>query len=367
MQDKYPFYIKSTAILLGLCLFTYMLFVLRGVMVPLCFAGLLAILLTPLVNLFLKWKLGNGLSITLAILVAIIVFVGVGYFVSSQIAGFSDELPKLKEKSEQMFRQFQKMLRVSAGMPTKQQNQYITELEGKLKPMVGETVSSILGILGDLLLLPIYTFLLLYYRNLIVNFVYEVFKTDPKKVGGVLKDTNDAIKSYMVGLLLEALIVAALNITAFLIIGVKYALLLGIIGAILNMLPYIGGLVAMTLPVMMSLVTKDGFSSPLLIICAYLLIQFIDNNFLVPLIVSSKVKINALISILIVLLGGALWGVSGMFLSIPFIGVLKIIFDRIEDLKPWGKLLGDEIPTRHKGMFANFRKDKKSVAEEIVD
>ena len=95
---------------------------------------------------------------------------------------------------------------------------------------------------------------------------------------------------------------------------------------------------------LISFITKDGYTTPLLIIGAYMVIQFLDNNIIVPRVVSSKVSVNALISILVVLLGGTLWGVSGMFLSIPFVAVLKIIFDRIDELKPWGKLLGDAMP-----------------------
>jgi len=129
-----------------------------------------------------------------------------------------------------------------------------------------------------------------------------------------------------------------------LILGVEYAILLGVIGAVLNLIPYIGGVIAIALPVLMALITKDGFTTPLLIIGAYTLIQFADNNIIVPRVVSSKVSVNALVSILVVLLGGTLWGVSGMFLSIPFVAVLKIIFDRIDGLKPWGKLLGDKMP-----------------------
>lgn len=96
----------------------------------------------------------------------------------------------------------------------------------------------------------------------------------------------------------------------------------------------------------------------ILVVAAYLIIQFIDNHIFVPRIVSKKVKINALISIVIVLMGGALWGISGMFLSIPFIGVLKIIFDRVEGLRPWGQLLGDEVPTEHIGLVWQKRWDR---------
>jgi predicted PurR-regulated permease PerM len=171
----------------------------------------------------------------------------------------------------------------------------------------------------------------------------------------------------MIGLLIEALIVAILNSTALLILGVKYAILLGLIGALLNMLPYIGGIIAIALPVLMATVTKDGYSTQLGIIIAYIIIQFIDNNFLVPKIVSSKVQINALVSILIVLLGGALWGVAGMFLSIPFIAIVKIICDRVEGMRPLGKLLGDEIPTKHKGLLWGRKKVKTSLSETIID
>lgn len=153
------------------------------------------------------------------------------------------------------------------------------------------------------------------------------------------------MQSYIQGLMIETIIVAILNSVALLIIGVEYAILLGVIGALLNLIPYIGGLIAIALPVIMSLVTSDtaGFSTPLTIIGAYMLIQFIDNNIIVPKVVSSKVEVNALISIIIVLCGGALWGVSGIFLSIPFVAIMKIIFDRIEELQPWGLVLGTKM------------------------
>ena len=147
-------------------------------------------------------------------------------------------------------------------------------------------------------------------------------------------------------------------------LGVKYAVLLGFLGAIINVLPFIGGIVAILLPVLIATVTKDGFQTQLGIIVAYVIIQFIDNHFLIPYIVSSKVKINALISIIIVLLGGALWGISGMFLSIPFIGILKIIFDRVPELKPWGRLLGDEILTRQKGQKIKILKKVKPTPND---
>ena len=177
----------------------------------------------------------------------------------------------------------------------------------------------------------------------------------------VLKQTKGAIQHYMYGLVVEATIVAILNSLALLILGVKYWILLGILGAILNILPYIGGIISVSLPVIIATITKDGFHTQLLIMICYAVIQFIDNHFLVPYIVSSKVKINALISIVFVLLGNAAWGIPGMFLSIPFAGILKIIFDRIDELKPWGRLLGDEIPVKTRVQWPTLSKSRKTA------
>ena len=366
MQKQYPFYIKATVILFGLILLIFAMANLQGTLVPLSFAMMVAILLNPLVNRLQRWHLSKVFSIMIAITITIVLFVGIWYFIAIQVTSFSDELPLLKKKFAELFANLQRSIKISYGLTTQKQNQYITELEGEIKPLLGQTMGSLLSVVANLTLLPVYVFLIIYYKTLLLNFFYEIFSANPKEIGGVLNETKDAVQSYMVGLLLEGLAVATLNSIALLLLGVKYAILLGVLGAILNILPYLGGLIAIALPIIISLITKDTYTTPLLVVVAYLIIQFIDNNFFVPFLVSSKVRINALISIIIVLLGGALWGFSGMFLSIPFIGILKIIFDRVDDLKPWGKLLGDEIPTQSKHGFTFTRKNKKSVSEEIV-
>jgi len=369
MQVKqYPFYIKSTVILFGIILLTYSLINLRDILVPVSFAVIIAILLNPLVTRFRKTGISHVLSIIIAMLIAVAVIIGIFYFLSSQIIGFGDNLPMIKTKFSSILRELQQWVQVKFGLGIKKQVQFVNEAMNNSKALVGQTVGTALGTLGVVFLLPVYIFLLLFYKTLILNFLYEVFSEEnTKQVGDILNQTKTAIQSYMVGLLLEALVVAILNSIALLILGVDYAILLGVIGAILNMIPYIGGIIAIALPVLMATITKNGFSTQLGVIAAYAIIQFIDNNFLVPYIVSSKVKINALFSILVVLVGGAIWGVPGMFLSIPGVAILKIIFDRVDGLKPWGKLLGDEMPTRHKGQIWMRRKRIKSVAEEIVE
>lgn len=369
MEKKYPFFFRSTTTLFGIMLFIYMLHVLRGIMVPLAFALIIAILLNPFVNILIKKKINKIVAISISLLLTILFVAGLMYFISSQIMKFSENMPTLQQKFSQLFHSLQVWLQNNYSLSLTKQSALIREAGNSLKPLIGQTLGTVLGTLSMIVLLPIYIFLILFYKTLILNFLYEVFaEKNSTQVSNVLKETKNAIQSYMVGLLLEAIIVAIMNSVALLILGVHYAILLGVIGALLNVLPYIGGIIAIALPVIIATITTDGYTTQLGIIVAYLIIQFIDNNILVPRIVSSQVKINALVSIIIVLLGGAIWGISGMFLSIPFIAVLKIIFDRVEGLRPWGKLLGTEVPVFHKGqLWGRIRRRKETLSEEIVE
>lgn len=356
MKKEYPFFIKAPLILLGLVIFVFILSILRDVMVPLAFAALIAILLNPLC-VRLERKMNKIVAIIISMLIAILALAGLAYFLSSQIAHFFDNVDAMKQKFAELLVIIQKWLEQTFGIAVQKQVQMVKEAANGSKAVIGETLSGALGVLSVIFLIPVYTFLIMLYKTLILNFLYEVFSEEnQRKVGEILAETKAAIQSYIVGLLIETGIVAVMNSCALLILGVQNAILIGVIGAILNLLPYIGGIIAIALPVLMATLTTDGFTTQLLIIASYALIQFIDNNILVPRIVSSKVQINALISIVVVLLGAALWGVPGMFLSIPFIAVLKIIFDRIEGLKPWGKLLGDNIPTEHMGQLKRLRR-----------
>ena len=128
-------------------------------------------------------------------------------------------------------------------------------------------------------------------------------------------------------------------------LGINYAVLFGILGALLNIIPYIGGLIALILFSVIALVTKEPIYV-VYVIGLYTIIQFVDNNYIVPKVVGSKVKLNALVSLLAVIAGAALWGIPGMFLSIPIVAILKLLFDRIDSLKPWGFLMGEVTDSR---------------------
>jgi len=229
-------------------------------------------------------------------------------------------------------------------------NEYIEKGKDEMlnigKAAIGETLVTIGSIIMALLLVPVYVFIILFYHSLLVEFLHQVFgKSDQRQVSAIISKTKTVVQRYLVGLIIEAAIIAVMNSVALLALGIEYAILLGIIGALLNVIPYIGGIVAVALPMIVALATKDSGMYAVYVLVLYYIIQLIDNNYIVPVIVSSKVKINALFSIIVVFAGNALWGIPGMFLSIPLLAIVKLIFDHIESLKPWGFLLGDTMPS----------------------
>lgn len=373
-ERTYPIYIKIPAILVGLVVAVYILYVLGDILVPLAFSVLFAILLNPLYTKF-ESIMPKVPAILLSLLVAILLIAGLFYFLSTQISVFLESLPLIKQKINMLLQQLQHWTKSQFGIDLRKQINALTAGMENGGSMLTSTVAPVISIISVFLLIPTYVYLLLYYKPLILDFLFQIFSEKKAlQVAEILSETKSAVQSYMQGLMIETAIVSILNSLVLLFVGVPSAFVFGVIGGILNLIPYIGGLVAIALPLLMVTITQNGYSGQLWVIAGYLVIQFIDNNLLVPMVVSRRVQINALMSIIIVLLGAALWGVSGMFLSIPLIGVLKIVFDRIEDLKPWGSLLGTEVPSEHIGLVWQKRWDrifrrmqkKKAMEEKLT-
>ena len=368
MLTKIPFYLKAAQVLLALVAVFYILYVGQSIIVPLVFALLLAVLLNPFVNFLTRKKVNRVLAICLAVLSLFVVVFGVFYFIGAQISTFREALPELKMRAAALLDQgmawFSDRFHVSQSKMDAWIDQKTSEGLNEVGGRVGSTILSLSSLLVLVFLVPVYIFLFLFYKPLLLAFLGQVFRNNQADtVTEVLASSKKMIQSYLMGLLIEMLIVAVLNSSALLIIGVDYAIVLGVIGAILNLIPYIGGVVAIALPVVMSLLSGTP-SAALIVIGAYTLIQFIDNNFLVPMVVASKVKVNALVSIIVVLIGGAVWGVVGMFLAIPMTAILKVVFDKLPELNAFGMLIGDDLPPQS---FLDSSKDNVEESQVAAE
>ena len=345
---QFPFYAKFTCVAIGAIAVVFTLYIGQQIILPIIYATIIAILLNPLVNFFTRHSINRVLAISISVMVAIIVTLGLVWFISVQATLFSETYPQLKIKFNQTSAQLIHWISQNFNIKANKINIWINETQRdairNMGGAIGNIITAINSFLIIIVLLPVYLFMILFYKNLLLEFIRKLFSSSQQpEVGEVLISSKKIIQSYLSGLLIEAAIVATLNSTGLLILGIDYAIILGVTGALLNVIPYIGGVIAIALPMIIAFVTKESITDVFLVFGVYMIIQFIDNHFIIPRIVASKVKINALVSIIVVLAGAALWGIPGMFLSIPLTAILKLIFDHIEPLKPWGFLMGNVV------------------------
>lgn len=366
-ETRLPYYMKVTTVLLGLALAGVLLYYGAIIFVPMSYAVFFAVLLHPM-TLFLERRgLPRVLAITLALAVAVALVLAILGFISLQIGQFSQDLPKLKARSVAYLGDVQAFIKATFGVTDQKQIQWFRQGAAKILAGAGLVVTQAVVVFTEvaftLVLVPIYTFLFLFYKKLFIAFFFQLFsRNDKHQVNAVLTETQLVLKNYLLGLMLETAIVAVFNVSALLLLGIDYALVLGLIAALLNLIPYIGIMIGSLFPLIIAFITKDALWYPVAIVVAFAFIQFVDNNIIVPKVVGSHVRINAVATIIAVILGGQLWGISGMFLFIPFAAILKVIFDRVEPLKPWGLVLGDEIPEE-----TPVRAVKPGVAKKKVE
>jgi len=339
-----PLYQRLSLILLGVVALFFVMYVAKPIAAPLLFALLLAILLDPVVKFLTRLRLPRVIGITLAVLISMAALIGLGYFIGTQAMHFGETMPELKSKLLEMGEKAQGWVQDTAHVKASEVDDAVDKVKEesmqKGGALVGQTLATVGTLFGFLFLLPVFTFLIILYKELFLTFLSKLFpRRDHDALDDVLGQTKGVVQSYLIGLLFEAVIVASLSFLALFLIGVRYALLLAVLAAVLNLIPYIGMMVATFLPMLIALATKDA-SAALWVLGAYAAVQFIDNNFIVPMVVASRVQINALMSIIVVMIGGAMWGIPGMFLAIPMTAIIKVIFDGVPDLEPFGYLLG---------------------------
>ena len=343
-----PLYAKLTIYLVGFIALFYILCLTSAIVVPIVFALLLAIVLSPVVDFLVRMKFNRILAIVIAILVCLILISALIAVIFYQVSQLTDSWPQLIAKITAVVNQAISDASSSFGVKPDKLHAWIVETQNELlnfnSSALGKTLMSVGSGIAMFFLIPVYIFLILLYQPIILEFINQISGDDNKlQIRGVVTQTKKVVQHYLVGLLIEAGIIAILDIGALFALGIQYAILLGIMAALLNMIPYLGGIIGAGLPMAVALATKDSPWFAVYVMVAFYVIQLIDNNYIVPKIVASKVKINALFSIIIVLAGNQLWGVPGMFLSLPVLAIIKLTCDNFEQLKPWGFLLGDTL------------------------
>lgn len=341
-------YLKLASSLVALIATVYILYVLRETIIPLAFSILLAILLHPVCAWLEVRKVPRISAILLSILALFTVIVVLVYVVSMQIGSFAEELPRITEKAEAILDQTltmgERYLNISRTQQVSEAKKYLINALSEGRAVLLNTLVTTTGAISTFVLIPLYIFFFLLYRDFFRMFVHKAIRSVPnEELNLLLKKIYEVIQSYLSGLFLVILIVGVLNSVGLLILGVPHAIFFGFLAGFLILIPYIGILIGSVLPALLIIVTMDSPWYAVGVIGIMSFVQFLEGNFITPHIVGSKVSVNPLAAIIALFLGGQLWGLSGLILALPVTAILKVIMDTVPSLEPYGFLLGEPV------------------------
>ncbi len=360
-MKEMPLTVRRSVELIGLFVLGLIIVNGSGVITPILLAFFISIVFLPLHRRLMNNRVPELLSISICILILFLMLGLIAWFFSAQVAKLINDFPQLEKNVMLHLNELSAWINEKTDFSTDRQLTILRDQSSQILnnagSMLGGAATSLTSVFVLLGLVPIYIFLIIFYKNLLLRFIFLWFPAQSHdSLKDAMEETQVIIKSYLIGLLIQITYITILLGGILMILGNKHALLIGVIFAILNLIPYVGALLGNIIGVLLTLTSSEELAPVWTVLIVIAVVQFLDNNILMPKIVGSKVRINALASIVGVIVGGAVAGISGMFLSLPIIAVLKIVFDRSETFKQWGVLFGDERPARNPMSFPVFRK-----------
>lgn len=335
-------------------------------LMPAVFGVLFSMLLLPKV----KWLEGKGVPSPLAILICIfvvfIIFSGIFTLIGWQLTGLSDEISQVSKAFDNAMRHLKDFIRETIGLSRRETDKLVEGPQNQTSENAPKIVAGILGVLSNMVtnivLIIVYTFLFLYMRSHFKKFVLKVVKEENKeKTTKIMKDSIVVAHGYISGMVKMIASIIILYMIGLSITGVKHPILFATLTGTLEIIPFVGNLTGATLTVIMALVQDDTSLAMVLgVISVFILVQFIQAYLLEPMIVGSEINLNPFFTIIALVLGQIVWGISGMILALPMLGIIKILCDNIEPLKPYGFLFGEEKPKKKEPGFIEKLKRKFS-------
>ncbi|GAB3196469.1 putative PurR-regulated permease PerM [Pontibacter aydingkolensis] len=361
MELKLPKYVKFILVLLGIVLLVGLLQSFKSVLVPLAFALLFALLLLPLARDLERLRIPRPLAILICIILIVTILGAVVWFLSMQMISLTSDLDTIGENIGNLLDRVQLYLYDKFGIEPSNRADLVRNAIGGLQDItttfLGSTISMTTGAISMLVIIPIFVFCFLYYRDHLEQFLFKFVAKDRRSsMVQTVENIQQVGQSYISGLMIVIFIVALLNSAGLMLLGVKYAIFFGVFASILTIIPYIGILIGATLPALLTLATTGHLIDALLVVGVFMFVQFLEGNFITPYVVGAKVSINPFAAIVGLLVGGEIWGAAGMILAIPVIAMLKVLFDVYPPLTPFGFLLADidEVNHKKRGRVGNW-------------
>ena len=326
-----------------------LLYFAQGILIPIAFSVILAFLLYPVCDFF-ETKLGfpRILGIISTYLLVVILFTGIGWFFGAQMMSLFKNIQSFGEEIRSLITNVIETIDdewLGPGLSISDlYKNGSSNLISSSTSFLGKTLSSSTNFLVYSALIVVYTFLFLLYRTSFKVFILNRFSGEKEeKVSQILMSIRQVAQKYFYGLFMIIIILGILNGVGLLLIGIDYPFLFGFLAALLAIVPYIGTFIGGMLPTFYALINYDSIWMPVLVILLYTGIQTIEGNILTPNIVGSQVSLNPMVALVALITGGVIWGIAGMVLFIPLTAVLKVVFDHIEPLQPFGRLMGSNF------------------------
>lgn len=356
MEKKYPTIVMATFHLLFIILFVYSVIVAKNILSPIALGILFSYLLFPLASFMERIGLPRILAILLTIILAIIVIAALIFLLYKQLSSLVSDFPTIKVKALHNVDSLLTFIESHFGVAQSKQKVFVKQGvanmldNGSVK--LGEIFTATTGSILRTVILPVFIFFMLFYRDKAYQFIYKVSKPQSRvTTEKIVEQISHVTKHYVGGVSIVVMILCVLNPLGLYIVGIDYAFLLGIIAAVCNFIPYFGTILGFSFPLMFAILTYDTPHYALGVIVIFAIVQFIENNILTPNIVGGNVRINPFIIIVSLIIGGMVWGVVGMLIIVPLMAVFRIICENIEKYKPYAYLIGIEGAEKHAVTF----------------
>lgn len=367
---RVPNYIKTVYIALLIIIIVFFMIIAKKLLVPLLISGYIAMLLTSACNALERRKIPRSISAAICLLLFMALIGGIVFFIYMQVRGFMNDLgdgltDKINEFVVAANKWSMDNFGFDLGMPHGFEMKKAVAIVQPDNAKPTQFIFSTLSTLSDIILLPVFIFFLLIYRDHLAVFVTKVFsKQNNTFLLDKLTSIRKIVHAYIVGAGKVMLILAVVNTGVLLALGIKHAIFFGVLAGMLNIVPYLGPSLGVVLPFTFALITKDSLFYPMAVLVAFTFIQLLEGAFLTPKITGSNVNLNALITFIGLLVGGTIWGITGMILIIPSIAILKKLFELSPDTQPYAYLFGEEDSDWFK---KRERRTKKAQDEKAKD
>ena len=347
VYDKMPGYIKAVYISLLVIIIIFFMIMAKKILVPMMLSGYIAMLLTPWCNRLEKFKIPRSLSAFVVLVLFLSFVAGIFIFIISQVSNLMADLENVIQNLNSFAISMNHSVMNYCGIDLEMGNgldaEKVMSVIQSGKAGSEDLLTTTIGTVTGALLLPVFIFFMLIYRNHFAVFITKVFAKQRNKI--LLEhivDIRHTVHAYITGVGKVMLILGIVNTLVLFGLGIKHAIFFGMTAGLLNIIPYLGPFLGAIMPFIFALLTKDSLFYPFAIVVSFTIIQFLESTFLTPKITGSNVHLNAFITFVALLLGGAIWGVAGMILIIPTIAILKQLFALNPATEPYAYLFGEE-------------------------